>query len=130
VLIVPRTLAGLSGLLLLVDAYLHSTGTYRVKEVLNTTQIPEFFAQAFPILWLFFSWHLVVIAVPLLWASITSPRWFLPASAFCGVVVLGDFFWVYSVAGWFPGTVVLLLAVVSLAATTTILIRANRASAT
>lgn len=127
---VPRALAGLSGLLLLVDAYLHSTGAAPVREALAGAEIPEFFAQALPIIWLFFSWHLVVVAVPLLWASITNPPWFLPASIFCGVVALGDFFWVYSVGGWFPGTVVLLLVVAALGATTIGLVRGGNASDT
>lgn len=128
--ILPRALAGLSGLLLLVDAYLHSTGTAAVREALTGDQVPEFFAHALPIIWLFFSWHLVAMAAPLLWASITNPSWFLPATFFCGLVALGDFFWVYSAAGWFPGTVVLFLVVAALGATTIVLARGRSATAT
>ncbi|MDJ0656138.1 MAG: hypothetical protein QNJ40_18390 [Xanthomonadales bacterium] len=89
-----------------------------------------FFAQALPVIWLFFSWHLIVLSIPLLWASIAKPAWFLQAAFFCGLVALGDFFWVYSVTGWFPGTVLLSIVVASLAVTTMILFQAKRASAT
>ncbi len=124
-----KALAGLSGLLLLAVAYLHSTGTNRLREALSSSNVPEFFEEALPTIWLFFSWHLAVIAIPLLWASLTGPRWFLPASIFCAAVALGDFFWVYSVAGWFPGTVLLLL-VAALAAAAAILARGKGRSAT
>ncbi len=129
-LLIPRTLAGLSALFLLVDAYLHSTETGAIREALAGAEIPEFFAQALPMIWLFFSWHLVVFALPLLWAAISNPTWFLPASIFCGVVALGDFFWVYSVAGWFPGTAILLLVVAALGITTVVLVLGRGASAT
>lgn len=125
----PRALAGLSGILLLATAYLHSTGTNDVRRVLSDAEVQGFFAEALPVIWLFFSWHLVAIAVPMLWAAITNPGWFLPALVFCGLVALGDFLWVYSVAGWFPGTVILLLVFVALLVTTIVLLRGNDASA-
>ena len=121
----PRVLAGLSGLLLLTDAYFHATGAGAVRDALNNAEVVTFFAEALPVIWLFFSWHLVVMAMPMLWAAIANPGWIMPAAIFCGVVALGDFFWVYSVAGWFPGTLILLLVVVSLGITAFLLGSAN-----
>ena len=114
---------------MLADAYLHSTGTSEVRQALSGADVPAFFAEALPTIWLFFSWHLVVVAIPLLWASVRNPPWFLQASIFCGFVALVDFFWVYSVAGWFPGTLVLLLVVAGLMITTLLLLRGQSASA-
>ena len=128
-LIVARGLIGLSGLLLLADAYLHSTGVDGLERVLSTTNIPGFYARALPTLWIFFSWHLIVVALPLLWSAISNPQWFLPVSVFCGFVVLGDLFWVYSAAGWFPGSVILAVALGSIAAAMFCLSLANKASA-
>ena len=127
---IPRALAAVSAIFLLATAYLHSTGTNDVRKTLSEAAVQGFFADALPIIWLFFSWHLVAMAVPMLWAAVTNPRWFLPASIFCGTVALGDFFWVYSVAGWFPGSILLLLVVAALAITSIVLTRGNQASAT
>ena len=92
-----------------------------MREALSGPEVPDFFREALPLLWLFFSWHLVAIAVPLLLAAVTNPRWFFPVSIFCGLVAMGDFFWGYQVAGWFPGSFILLLVVAALSATTVLL---------
>lgn len=105
-----RLLAALSSVLLLIVAYLHTLGLPGVRKALAEGQIEGFFGAALPVIWLFFSWHLLVMAVLLLWAALTRPIWFLPAMIFAGAVTLGDFLWVYSVAGWFPGTIGLALA--------------------
>lgn len=125
---VARALAGLGGVLLLINSYLHSTGLAGVREVVGAVELPGFFAAALPVLWLFFSWHLVILAAPLLVASAANPRWFVPAAGFCGAVALGDFFWIFGVAGWFPGTVIQLVVVALLAASAGLHLRANRAS--
>ena len=127
--IIARALAGMSGLLLLADAYLHSTGTADVRAALEGAQLSDFFGHALPIVWLFFSWHLAVVAVPMLWASLTNPSWFLPAAVFCGAVALGDFFWVYSAAGWFPGSLILAAVAVALAVVCISLLRSKGDSA-
>ena len=124
-LIIARVLSCTSALLLIATAYLHSTGTEGVRELLAANNITGFFGEALPVIWLFFSWHLVILATPLVWASITNPHWFFPASAFCSVIVIGDFFWVYSIAGWFPGTIILCCTIVSLI-TTAILLRVEK----
>ncbi|MGJ8662102.1 MAG: hypothetical protein ACSHWU_00565 [Marinicella sp.] len=123
--ILSRGLAGVGGLLLLMTAYYHSTGLTPLQDALAKTQLPTFFVQVVPVQWMFFAWHLTALAIPLLWASARNPYWFLPAVIFCGVVVLGDFIWVYSATGWFPGTVVLLTVAVMLWIASFLSIRAS-----
>lgn len=127
---ISRALVGLGGLLLLATAYLHSTGLEPLEQALSTAALPEFFADAIPVQWLFFSWHLLVLAAVLLTAAAAHPRWYLPAVAFCGLVTLGDFFWVFHVAGWFPGTVVLLGVAALLLVAAVLKARATRVTAT
>ena len=109
-----RILTALSAILLLVTAYYHSTGLESVVQAVESVSLPPFLSQAIPGLWVFFSWHLTVLAVPLLWAATQVPSWFLPATVFCGVVVLGDFVLIYRIAGWFPGTGLLLFTAICL----------------
>jgi len=101
-------------MLLVATAYYHSTGLAGLEDALSNTSLPIFLVEGIPVLWLFFSWHLFVVAVPLLWLAVRLPNWSVPVALFCGVVVLGDFLWVFSVAGWFPGTIVLAVIAVSI----------------
>jgi len=129
-LAIPRILAGVSGLLLLATAYLHSTGTSMVRSALAGAELSEFLTRALPTIWFVFSWHLVVVAVPLLVAAFLGTRWLLPVTVFCGAVTLGDFFWVFSVARWFPGTFLLVSVVLLLVVSAIVQLRGNRAPAT
>ncbi len=99
-----------SGLLLLVTAALHASGYRQLGARLASASVPPELAEALTGTWLFFSWHLLVLGVAALWAAISGAGWLRPVLLFCGVVAIGDFLWVLSVAGWFPGTVLLLLA--------------------
>ena len=121
-----RVLAGISGLLLLATAYLHSTGTSTVRDGLGEAEISEFLKQTLPTAWMVFSWHLAVVAVPLRLGSIRSSRWLFPVTVFCGAVTLGDFFWVFSAAGWFPGTYLLISVVALLLVSAVVQVRARR----
>lgn len=122
---ISRVLAGLGAIVLLAIAYLHSTAYSEVQTILAQAGVEGFFGAALPVMWMFFSWHLVVIALPMLLGAITNPPWFLPAAIFCGTVVLVDFFWVYSITGWFPGTIGLLLAFTTFAGACAVLLRSN-----
>lgn len=108
---IPRVLAGIAALLMLATAYFHSTGLPELQSVVEDVGIEGFFAAAIPMQWLFFTWHLSILSVPVLWASIANPAWLSPAAIFIAMIMLGDFFWVFSLAGWFPGTVVLICVV-------------------
>ena len=129
-LAIARILVGTSGLLLLATAYLHSTGTSMIRTALSGLELSEFLMRALPTIWMVFSWHLVVLAVPLLVTAFLSNRWLLPVTMFCGAVTLGDFFWVFSVARWFPGTFLLICVVILLAISVLAQLRGNRALAT
>ena len=125
-----RILAGISGLLLLATAYLHSTGTSMVRNALSGQEISEFLMQALPTIWMVFSWHLAVMAVPLLVTAFLKTRWLFVITIFCGTVALGDFFWVFSAAGWFPGTYLLISVVLLLVISAILQFREERAQNT
>ena len=115
-------------MLLLATSYFHSTGLAGLEDALSNTSLPTFLIEGIPILWLFFSWHLFVVAVPLLWLAVRLPSWSLPIALFCGVVVLGDFIWVFSVAGWFPGTIALAVVAASILLASILLSRDTNAA--
>lgn len=129
-LAISRILAGIGGLLLLATAYLHSTGTSMVRNALTVAELSEFLTRALPAIWMVFSWHLVVMSVPLLAAAFVRAHWLLPVTVFCGVVAFGDFLWVFSVAQWFPGTYLLVSVVLLLVISVFFQLRANREHAT
>lgn len=111
---VARILPIFSGLLILATAALHYTGYESVSSVLAESGVPSFFASGLPVIWLYFSWHLVVISGVLFWVALINPPWSFPAVVFCAFVSLVDFGWVFSVAGWFPGTTMLFSAAILL----------------
>jgi polyferredoxin len=125
-----RILSGLCGILLLITAYYHSTGFEGVKSALSSAGISGFYADALPMQWLFFSWHLATLSIPLIWAALSGPSWFLPAAVFCMAVTFGDFMLVFSVAGWFPGTYILFVVAIVLFFVSVTLFKARDASAT
>ena len=125
-----RVLAGTCGILLLVTAYYHSTGYDEVKSIIASADVSGFFAEAIPAQWLLFSWHLAVLSIPLIWSALRFPTWFLPASIFCFIVSVGNFLWVYLVAGWFPGTIILFAVALVLLFVSVALYRSRNASAT
>jgi hypothetical protein len=98
-------------LLMVVSAY-HLTGIVNVAEVLGESEISENWKNTFSGLWLFFGYHLAVIALFALTAAVLKRNWLPAVTTFCAVATLCDFIWVYLLAGWFPGTYLLLLIVV------------------
>lgn len=129
-IILVRILSGLCGILLLVTAYYHSTGFEGVNSALASSGLSGFYAEALSMQWLFFSWHLAALSVPLIWAALSNPGWFFPATIFCLAVTFGDFLWVFSVAGWFPGTYILFGVALMLVFISGALIKARDESAT
>jgi hypothetical protein len=129
-IILVRILSGVCAILLIITAYYHSTGVEEVNSTLVSAEISGFFAKAIPTQWLFFSWHLAALSIPLIWAALSNPNWFLPAAIFCTTVTFGDFLWVFSVAGWFPGTMILFGVAIALLCISVTLYRAGHASAT
>ena len=112
--VTQRALAAIAALVLLAVAYLHSTGTAAITEAVNGTDMAAFFIAAIPVLWLFFTWHLVAISLPLFWGAVFASSWLRAATVFVALVAIGDFIFVFSIAGRFPGTYLLLAVVVLL----------------
>ncbi len=107
----PRIVAALAGALLVTTAIYHGSGFDGLASMLRTSSLEPQFVPAISGLWLFFSWHLLVLSAPPIWAAVTGRPWYRPVLLFCGVVALGDFSAVLWAAGWFPGTVILLVIV-------------------
>lgn len=118
--VVTRSLASLAALLLLIVAYYHSTGHAAIVSAVNASNMDAFFIAAAPALWMFFSWHLAVMALALSWGAVSNAIWLRAACIFVALVSIGDFFFVFSLAGWFPGTYLLLAIVVFLGLAATV----------
>ncbi len=109
-----KRLIFLSSALLIATAVVHYLATDMVQSALATVDISPFLKQALPTLWLVFSWHLIVIAVLLLLSSYLPSRPKRLAYWLFVMVVSVDFCWVFSVAGWFSGTFLLIAAAILL----------------
>lgn len=103
-----------SGALLLVTAAYHATGYRSIAGQLDGSALPPELAAALGGLWLFFSWHLAAVGLAALGAAVSGSPWLRPVVLFCGLVALVDLLWVLGLAGWFPGTLLLLLAALGL----------------
>jgi hypothetical protein len=102
--------AGAAALILLVTAAFHATGYPSVSRELAASSASPFVKDAAPMLWLFFSWHLVALAAGVPAAAIGLGRAARPVLFACAGVVAVDLCWVFSVAGVFAGTVLLFVA--------------------
>ncbi len=103
-----------SGVLLLATAALHGTGYRSVASHFEDASLPAELVTVMGGLWIFFSWHLAVVGVAALLAALSGAAWLRPAVLFCGVVALLDFLFVFRLTGWFPGTILMLLAALGL----------------
>ena len=99
-----RSLVGAGAVLVACVSALHSTGTEAVRKAVSLVELSAFMTQSMPVLWIHFSWHLGAIGAALAWNALAAPRAFRAITAFCAVIVLGDFLFVFSIAGWFLGT--------------------------
>lgn len=109
-----RIIAAVGGILLLIIAVYHGSGVQWFDSMLSSSSLSPDLVRALNGLWLFFSWHMLVLCVPPIWAAAVGRSWFRPVLLFCGAVTLGDFIWVLWLAGWFPGTVILVVAALCL----------------
>lgn len=114
----PRRTAALltvaGAMVLLSIAVFHATGTPLVSRALTRANVTPFVRDAMPKLWLFFSWHLIALALAALGSTRTPPattRLILTGAALVAIVDVG---WVVSVAGIFAGSVLLLLGAILL----------------
>ena len=111
---VPRVLAGIAAIVLVATAAFHATGYRPIVDGVSASALSPFFRRALPGIWLFFSWHLVALAVGLGWASIRGSSSARPLVWFIAVIVCVDTLFVFSLAGLFAGTVLLSFAAIGL----------------
>ncbi len=109
-----RAKVGGSGGLLLATAALHASGYRGVMSHLESGSLPAELVTVMGGLWIFFSWHLAALGVAALLAAISGAACLRPAILFCGGVALLDFLFVFRLTGWFPGTILMLLAALGL----------------
>ena len=110
----PRLLTSFAASVLVLTAAFHATGYGALSESVATSAISPFFQKALPGIWLFFSWHLVALAVGLAWASLRGGGSARPLVTFIAVLACGDTLFVLSVAGIFAGTLLLAGAAICL----------------
>ena len=110
----PRALIAFAAVTLLVTAAFHATGYRAVAAAVSATTMSSFFQNTLPGVWLFFSWHLGALAIGLSWIALVASPQMKPLLWFISVVLFVDTLFVVSIAGVFPGTILLAVAVVSL----------------
>lgn len=103
-------LAAIAAVLLIATAAFHATGYPSVSRGIASSAASAFVKAAVPTLWLFFSWHLVAVALGVLGAALALGRAARPVLVACAVVIAVDLGWVFSIAGLFAGTVLLFVA--------------------
>jgi hypothetical protein len=99
-----------AALILMATAAFHATGYSSVARSIDASSASPFVKAAAPMLWLFFSWHLVAVAVGVSATAIGLKRAARPVLFACAAIVAVDLCWVLSIAGVFAGTVLLFLA--------------------
>jgi hypothetical protein len=105
------TLASTAALILVVTAAFHATGYPAVVQGVAASSASSFVKAAAPKLWLFFSWHLIAVALGVLVTALSLRRAARPVLFACAIIVAVDLCWVLSIAGIFAGTVLLFIAV-------------------
>ena len=112
----PRALAGLASLLLAATGLFHATGYRGVVEIVADPAFGEFYGRALPGVWIFFSWHLIALALAAAWAAARGAAGARPLLVFLALVAAGDTVFVATGAGpLFAGTLMLAAAALSLA---------------
>lgn len=110
----PRFLAVVAAIVLLLTAVLHARGYANVSKAVSVAGIPPFLRQTSPGLWLFFAWHLLALAVVACWAGLRGAQSARPLLVFCTTMVIVDTAFAYSLGGLFEGTLMLAAAAVLL----------------
>lgn len=103
----PRVLTSVAAIVLVATAAFHATGYRTLANSVAVSALSPFFQKALPGIWLFFSWHLVALALGLGWASVHGAGSARPLVIFIAVLACADTLFVFSLAGLFAGTVLL-----------------------
>lgn len=102
-------LALAAALILVATAAFHATGYPSVARGVASSSASSFVKAAAPTLWLFFSWHLIAVALGVLATALALRRAARPVLFAFSIVVAVDLCWVFSIAGVFAGTVLLFI---------------------
>lgn len=106
----PRILTSVAAIVLIATAAFHATGYRALASSPGLSALSPFFQKSLPGIWLFFSWHLVALALGLAWASVRGARSARPLVTFIAVLACVDTLFVFSLAGVFAGTLLLAVA--------------------
>ncbi|HEX5436579.1 MAG TPA: hypothetical protein VFW98_05450 [Gemmatimonadaceae bacterium] len=110
----PRVLAAVAAVILLLTAALHARGYANVSKAVSVAGMPPFLRQTSPGLWLFFAWHLLALAAVACWAGLRGVQSARPLLVFCTAMVIVDTAFAYTLGGVFVGTLMLAAAAVLL----------------
>jgi hypothetical protein len=102
-----RILCAVASVILLITATFHYTGYEPIAGAVADSSLPEFFRDAIPGIWLFFSWHLTAIAAACAWLSWRGSSESRALLVFCAIVSCVDTVFVFTLAGLFAGTILL-----------------------
>jgi len=109
-----RVLVAVAALVLIATAVYHATAYTEVTSAVAVPGISRFVRRALPGLWFFLSWHLLELAAAASWAALRGVPSARPLVIFCGAVMAADTAFIFSLAGVFPGTLMLAAAAVCL----------------
>ena len=115
-MVMTRALAGLASLLLAATGLFHATGYRGVVEAVADQALGPFYSRALPGVWIFFSWHLIALALGAAWMAARGAAAARPLLVFLALVAMVDTVFVASAAGpLFAGTLILAAAALALA---------------
>jgi|SRR5688500_17159235 len=105
-----RALVGFAAVVLFATAAFHAIGYGALRDEVETSALSSFYRSSLPGIWLFFSWHITAVAFALSWVSLRASPAARPLLTFAAVLVCVDTVFVFSLAGFFAGTVLLAVA--------------------
>ncbi len=106
-----RIAATAGSVILLLTSAVHGTAFPDALAEVADPPVDQFMHDVLPGMWLFFSWHLAVVAIAVLWVSRRTQRESRTLLGFAAAVAAGDAVWVGLLAGWlFFGTLLLAVA--------------------
>ena len=106
-----RIAARAGAVILLLTSAVHGTAFPDALAEVANPPVDQFMNDLLPGMWLFFSWHLAVLAMAVLWVSGRRGAESRTLLAFAVAVTAGDAVWIGSLAGWlFFGTLLIAAA--------------------
>ncbi len=115
----PKVAGTVGAAILLLTSAVHATAYPDAVAEVASPPVDQFMHDLLPGMWLFFAWHLAVVALGVLWVCWRRRNDPSTLIAFAAAVTAGDTVWVGFLAGWtFFGTWLLAIAAACLVAAT------------